>query len=122
MELHFVGHALTEVGEPRTHQRLQLGESVDVQRGCTTKESERRNEPYQPEAMVAMQMRDKDVSETRETESCSAILALRTLTTINHIEFVSQVDDLRGGIVARRGFCRATSEDMYFKFFHFVQK
>ena len=103
MELHFVGHALAEIFKPGTHQLLQFGESMNVKRGSTPQEAESGDESHESEAMVAMEVGDEDVAETRETESYAAILALRTFATVNHIEFVAQVDNLRCGVVARGG-------------------
>ena len=108
----------TEVIEPGAHQRFQLGEGMDVQRCRAAQEPERRDEPHQSEAVVAMQMRDEDMPQTRKAQSRPAVLALRALATVNHIELVAQVDDLRRGVVARGGECRTAPEDMNFKLLH----
>ena len=82
---------------------------MDMQCSRAAQHTEGRDESDESEAVVAMQMRDEDVVESREAEACAAILHLSTLTTINHVELVAQVDDLRGGIVACGGQSRSAT-------------
>ena len=118
VELHAVGHALAEEVEPGTHECLQFGEGVYVQGGGASQEPEGGDEAHQPEAVVAMQVRDEDVPEAREAEAYLAVLALCGLTAVDHVELVAQVDDLRCGVVACGGQCRAAAEDVYFELLH----
>ena len=58
---------------------------MDMQCSRAAQHAEGGDESDESEAVVAMQMRDEDMVESREAESCAAILHLSTLTTINHI-------------------------------------
>ena len=68
--------------------------------------------------MVAVQVGNKDVVQTREFELLLSKLQLRSFGTINHKEFVAHIKHLRGGIVARCGQSTATAEDVKVKFLH----
>ena len=70
---------------------------------------QRRKQAGQAEAMVAMRMGDEDVPDAVETNPHPAHLQLGTLATINHIQLVAQVDDLRRGQVPHRGQRRPAS-------------
>ena len=118
VELDAVAHALAEEVELWAHQLLQFGKAVYVQGGCSSQKAERRDESNQPEAVVAVEVRDEDVVEPREIELCTAELLLCTFAAVNHVELFAQVDDLRCGVVACGGECRAAAEDMDVEPFH----
>ena len=91
---------------------------MDMQRSRAAQQSECGDKPDKPEAMVAMQMRNEDMVEPREAELCPPELCLRTFTAVYHIELVTQVDDLRRGIMACGGQCRPAAENVDIELFH----
>ena len=67
---------------------------MDMQCSRAAQHAEGRDESDESEAVVAMQMRDEYVVESREAESRASILHLSPFATINHVELVAQVYDL----------------------------
>ena len=39
VELYPVSHTFAKIGKPRTHQYLQFGKGMDMQRSCTTQQA-----------------------------------------------------------------------------------
>ena len=68
--------------------------------------------------MVTMKVRNEDMVKAREVELRFPELFLSSLTAVNHVEFVTQVDDLRCSIVACGRQRRAAAKDMDVKLFH----
>ena len=69
----------------------------------TPKQAKRTEHPYQSEAMVSMQVRNKDGIKLREIDMGSIQLHLRPFPAINHKKFSSDFYNLRRGIVSGIG-------------------
>lgn len=95
MKRHIIGHAFAKIVELRTQQFLQLREGVNVQCGRAPQQAKGGDKSYQTKAMVAMEVRDEDMVEPRETELCPPVLLLRAFATVNHKELIAQIDNLR---------------------------
>lgn len=86
---------------------------MDMQRCCTPQHAECGYHPDKPEAMVAMQMGNKNVANARETHARTTELYLGALSAVYHEHLVAQLYHLRRCIVAQRGQRTATPEYMY---------
>lgn len=98
-----VGHAVAEVVELGAEDGFEVGVGIDVEVGCAAEEVEGGDEPYESEAVVAVEVGDEDGVESGEFELGAAQLELGAFATVYHIEFFSDVDDLGGGVVAGGG-------------------
>ena len=65
--------------------------------------------------MVAMQMGDEDGADLRETQSRTAQLYLRALTTVHKKQLATHLYDLRRREMLQRRQCTATAQYMYFE-------
>lgn len=97
MKLHFILHILAKEVYLRTKQRFQLGKGMNVQRGSmpAPQHAQSGNEPYQPEAMIAVQMTDKDMSEPSKSLPTISHLKLSALAAVNHKLLPAPKDELR---------------------------
>ena len=66
----------------------------------SSQHAQRGDQARKPKAMIAVQVRDKDMVQPAELDMLMAHLHLRALSAINHIQLIPQVDHLRGGQVA----------------------
>ena len=113
MELNLVFKSLTVGLHLHLQDGLQLRRSMDMQRCCTPQHAECGYHPDKPEAMVAMQMGNKNVANARETHARTTELYLGALSAVYHEHLVAQLYHLRRCIVAQRGQRTATPEYMY---------
>jgi hypothetical protein len=65
--------------------------------------------------MVAVQMRYKNMIQSVETYFIPAQLKLNAFSAINHVEFIPEIDDLRGRLVINSRRRSAATEYMNFK-------
>lgn len=68
--------------------------------------------------MVAVQMGQEDGLQMGEVETCAAQRHLCAFRTVEHEEFLADVDHLCGTESARGGQSCTASKDIDFKFFH----
>ena len=111
--------------EPRTEklhlrikQRAQFGRCIHVKRTCSAQHAEGRNEPYQPEAVIAMQVRDENGLYFGKAYARTAELNLCAFAAVNHEKLAPYLNNLRRGIVSGCGQCAATTQNMNTKRFH----
>lgn len=69
VEEDFIGHLMIEECKHRRKKFFQTFGRVDMQVGCTPQEIKCGYQSRQPEAVVAMQVGDKDTVQTRELET-----------------------------------------------------
>ena len=72
----------------------------------------------QPEAVVAMQMRNEYVGQPRQFQPPAAHLKLCALAAIYHHQIVAHVEHLTRWQMTQRRLCRTTSQDIQFQFIH----
>ena len=95
MELDLVFKSLTVSLHLHLQDGLQLRRSMDMQRCCTPQHAECGYHPDKPEAMVAMQMGNKNVANARETHARTTELYLGALSAVYHEHLVAQLYHLR---------------------------
>ena len=103
MELDIISQVVCEESDLLLQNGAQLLRRVDVERCRPSHQSEGGDHANQSEAVVAVQMGDKDMPQLRETDTASAELHLRTLSTVEHQETVAHLHQLRGSIVTKGG-------------------
>ncbi len=67
---------------------------MDMEFACLSQHAEGGNESHESETVVAMEVGDEDVVEAFELESQATKLDLRTLSAVNHEEFLTDIDHL----------------------------
>ena len=103
MELDLKAQVVGKEGDLFLKDRPQGLRGMDMERSRTPHQSEGGDHAYQSEAMVTVQMGDKDMSQLREADATSAELHLRPFSTVEHQEPVAHLHQLRGGIVTKGG-------------------
>ena len=112
VEHHLIGHTLAEKLQLRFQQTLQVGMGMDVEVGRAFQHAERGNQSHEPEAMVAVEVRDEDVVQPAELQLGAAELHLCAFAAVNHEQFLADVEHLRGGLMAGSGQGRTASQDV----------
>ena len=91
------------VGDEEVDLRLEdvheISGHVEVDVGGALVERQRREQPDQPEAVVAVGVADEDVLQLSRVESVPQELRLRALAAVDHVQFAAVADDLRGGVM-----------------------
>ena len=77
-------------------------------------------EPQKTEAVVAMEVADKDMREARPLQAHFHEHSLRSLAAINHEKFVVDIQNLARGVVDKRRLRRAAPQDVKFHTSHGV--
>ena len=90
-----VGGIGTEVIDLWLEDALEVVRSVDVEVLGASEESEGGEHTDEPEGVVAMQMGEEDGLEMGEADVGTAQCHLCTFSTVEHEEFLADVDDLR---------------------------
>ena len=103
MELDIITQVVCKETDLFVEDGTQFLRRMDVKRCRTSHQSEGGDHAYQSEAMVTVQMGDKDMSQLREADATSAELHLRPFSTVEHQEPVAHLHQLRGGIVTKGG-------------------
>jgi hypothetical protein len=62
--------------------------------------------------VVAVEVRDENVSQPREVEMLEHHASLGAFATVNHQQLAVMLDNLASRQMARRGGCRAASKDV----------
>ena len=106
-------HIVTDIGIKGLQQIVDkityLQRTMYVQFGCSSEQIHCPDESGKSKNMVAMIMTDEDMADVHHGESHLLHLSLYSLTTIYHEEFASNVQYLRGRLMASGWFGRATS-------------
>ena len=118
MKVYGVVHPFAEEVNLWLHQCLQCVVGIYVQWCGAPQQPECRYESHQPEAMVAMQVRNEDVVYEREMYVSAAELQLCTFATIYHELFVPDFYNLGTWVVSCCWQGRTTAQYMYFERFH----
>ena len=104
------------------HHLLQylgaLLKGVHHDRAAAIVQRQRGEQPRQPQEMVAVEVRDEDVIETREFQMHAPQLQLCPLAAIDHKQAVAEVYHLARGLVTHCGSGGAASEDIDSKLCH----
>ena len=108
MKVYGVVHPFAEEVNLWLHKSLQCVVGIYVQWCGAPQQPECRYESHQPEAVVAMQVRNEDVVYEREMYMSATHLQLRSLSTVNHKLLVANLHYLRTGIVTCGGQRRTT--------------
>jgi len=95
MELYLVAQVTTEGIHLHLQDSLKPLVGMYVQAGGAPQETESGNHAYQPEAVVAVQMRDEHMANLREAHPATAQLQLGAFTAVNHEQFLTNLNDLR---------------------------
>lgn len=103
---------------PRFQQCSTFAKHVYRHLTLHTVERHGRQQPRQPEHMVAMKMRDKNVAQTRKLQPHTPERRLCTLTTIYHKQFVAEVHHLTRRLMARRRCSRPAAQYIDLKLCH----
>ena len=77
----------------------EIGRHVEMDVGGAFVERQRREQPDQPEAVVAVGVADEDVLQLSGVESVPQELRLRALAAVDHVQFAAVADNLRGGVM-----------------------
>lgn len=102
VENHLVGEVGTMVGEPRAQEFLQVGVRVDVQGLRAAEHTQRGNQSYQPETMVAVQVRNQHRVQPPRADTHLPHCQLDALTTIDEVRPPANLQNLpRGGVLER---------------------
>ena len=120
VEAHLVRQTLAEKVEDRSQEAVDPVRTMHHQVAGAPQHPEGRDQSRQPEAVVAMQVRDEYVPDPAELEPHAPDLHLRPFAAVDHIKFVTEVHDLGGRQVAcgrQRG---TAAEYVQFKISHRV--
>ena len=93
-ENHMKGELFAEVLQLRFHEFLQVRMRVDVYVGGVVEHSEGRNETHQPEAMIAVEVRDENMADMAIFEVHLPHPYLSTLATINEKLLIPEFQQL----------------------------
>ncbi len=93
----FERQILAEEIEYRTKPRLQIFRSVDEKIARSSQHSKRGNQSGKAETVIAVQMGNENMVEPAEFGVHLSHLELRSFATVNHVELIAQVYDLRSG-------------------------
>ncbi len=123
LRLHRVKHHVKfEAGAKQFYHGVehgpQVGRRVHMEWRRAPKHAKSGNEPYQPKAMVAMQVGYEDGLYLCETHMRPAQLHLRALAAIHHEKFSAHLHHLRRGVMFQRRRGASTTKDMYLERFH----
>jgi hypothetical protein len=100
MEKERVVHALAEEVYLRLHHLFEIMVGIYMQWGSAPKQCECRYQANEPEAVVAMQVRNEDVVDEREVYVLFTQLQLRAFAAVNHELLVPDLYYLCSGIVS----------------------
>ena len=118
MELDVVARVLAEERKLGFEHRSQFLRGMYMERCRSPQHAKSTEHAYQTEAVVAMQMRDKDMTQLGETHRSTTQLHLRTFATIYHELLATTVHDLRRCVMPKGGKRTSTPQDMYSERFH----
>ena len=94
MELDIITQVVCKETDLFVEDGTQFLRRMDVKRCRTSHQSEGGDHAYQSEAVVAVQMGDKDVTQFRESHMTAPELHLRTLRTVEHKKFFAHLHNL----------------------------
>ena len=96
----------------------QFSRSMHMEGCYAPHQPEGGNHTDESEAMVAMQVGDKDMSQFGKTHPALAQLHLGALGTVEHQNLLTHLDNLRRCVMPEGGKCTSTAKDMYLKRIH----
>ena len=88
------------------------------QKKSSWEQREGRNHADEPEAVIAVQVAQEDVSQPVELQPHAAELDLSPLAAINHKQVVANVEHLSARVVSQGRQCRPAAQNIDFKFSH----
>ena len=95
MELNLIADVVVEEKvQLRLEHRLHLGRCMHMDSGRTPQQSEGREQSDESEAVVAVKMRDEDVTHLLERQLRASQLQLRPLAAVHHKQFAATLHDL----------------------------
>jgi hypothetical protein len=121
VKLNVIAHVATECVQHRSEQWAKSGFAIDMHARRAAKQTEGAEHADQTEAMVTMQVRNKDMAKLVERQPGAAHLQLCTLTAVYHEELPTTVDDLCRGVMMQGRQGASASKDMQSESFHDVQ-
>jgi hypothetical protein len=108
MKDHLIAQVTAEKSHLAIQHVLQLLIGMDMQLRRTAQKSERGNHAYKSETVVTMQMRYEHMAHLGETHPATTQLHLHTFATIDHKQFIPNLNNLGGRIMTKGGQCTAT--------------
>jgi hypothetical protein len=120
MESYFVAQVTTEEVRLLLEYVAQGFIGIDMHCSRASKETESAEHANESEAMVTMQMRDKDVTQLGERQTSLAHLYLCAFTTVDHVQFTPALNHLNGGKVSQRWQSTAASQYMQTEWLHYI--
>jgi hypothetical protein len=94
---------VTDIGIKSLQQKVDkianLQRTMNMKFGCSSKQIHRPDETGKSKNMVTMVMTDEDMTDVHHGEAHLLHLRLHTFATVNHEEFASDVQYLRGWLM-----------------------
>ena len=109
--LHVVGQFAVEIAQVAGENLSERGRCIDRQRRAAAVKPERREQREEPEAVVAVQVREKDGPQPQRIDPVAEQLLLRTFPRVDEVVLLVEVDDLCRRVSSGRRLGRSRTED-----------
>ena len=107
--LHGVGQFAVEIAQVAGENLSERGRCIDRQRRAAAVKPERREQREEPEAVVAVQVREKDGPQPQRIDPVAEQLLLRTFPRVDEVVLLVEVDDLCRRVSSGRRLGRSRS-------------